>query len=55
MLLMDLDESLKIEKFDLVIDWGFLYFITRPLFTIDYFLKKLLGNYGLAIIAVQFV
>ena len=45
-------ESLKIDKFDLVIDWGFLYFITKPLFFgIDYFFK-LLGNYGLAIIAI---
>ncbi|MFL2888830.1 MAG: membrane protein insertase YidC [Candidatus Pelagibacter sp.] len=45
-------ENLNIDKFDLVIDWGFLYFITKPLFfAIDYFFK-LLGNYGLAIIAV---
>ena len=45
-------ENLKIDKFDLVIDWGFLYFITKPLFFgIDYFFK-LLGNYGLAIIAI---
>ena len=45
-------KNLKIEKFDLVIDWGFLYFITKPLFFgIDYFFK-LLGNYGLAIIAI---
>ena len=45
-------KELDIEKFDLVIDWGFLYFITKPLFFgIDYFFK-LLGNYGLAIIAI---
>jgi len=45
-------ESLKIDKFDLAIDWGFMYFITKPLFFgIDYFFK-LLGNYGLAIIAI---
>ena len=45
-------ETLNIDKFDLVIDWGFLYFITKPLFFgIDYFFK-LLGNYGLAIIAI---
>ena len=45
-------EELRIDKFDLVIDWGFLYFITKPLFYgIDYFFK-LLGNYGLAIIAI---
>ena len=45
-------EKLKIEKFDLVIDWGVMYFLTKPLFfAIDYFFK-MLGNYGLAIIAV---
>ena len=45
-------ESLKINKFDLTIDWGFMYFITKPLFfALDYFFK-LLGNYGLAIIAI---
>ena len=45
-------ENLKINKFDLTIDWGFMYFITKPLFfALDYFFK-LLGNYGLAIIAI---
>ena len=45
-------ENLKIDKFDLAIDWGFMYFITKPLFFgIDYFFR-LLGNYGLAIIAI---
>jgi len=43
-------ENLKIDKFDLVIDWGMLYFLTRPMFfAIDYFFK-LCGNYGVAII-----
>ena len=41
-------KSLDIDKFDLVIDWGFLYFITKPLFFgIDYFFK-LLGNLRLS-------
>jgi len=45
-------ENLNINRFDLAIDWGFMYFITKPLFfVLDYFFK-LLGNYGLAIIAV---
>ncbi len=36
----------------MVIDWGYLYFLTRPMwFALDYFFN-LLGNYGLAIIAV---
>ena len=45
-------ESLNIDKFDLVIDFGVLYFLTKPMwFALDYFFN-LLGNYGLAIIAV---
>ena len=45
-------ENLNIEKLDLVIDWGYLYFLTKPMwFALDYFFK-ILGNYGLAIIAV---
>jgi len=45
-------QNLNINKFDLAIDWGVMYFLTKPLFfVIDYFFK-LLGNYGLAIIAV---
>ena len=45
-------ESLNIDKFDLVIDWGVLYFLTKPLFfAIDYFFK-LVGNYGVAIILI---
>jgi len=48
----DYAKNLNIEKFDLSIDWGVMYFLTKPLFfAIDYFFK-LLGNYGLAIIAV---
>ena len=48
----DYAKSLNVNKFDLAIDWGVMYFLTKPLFfAIDYFFK-LLGNYGLAIIAV---
>ena len=46
-------ENLKIDKFDLVIDWGVMYFLTKPLFfAIDYFFK-LCGNYGVAIILIH--
>ncbi|MEM8811938.1 MAG: membrane protein insertase YidC [Pseudomonadota bacterium] len=41
-----------IDRFELMIDWGWFYFITKPLFyTID-FLYGILGNFGLAILAV---
>ena len=46
------EKNLNIEKLDLVIDWGILYMLTRPMwFALDYF-YKLLGNYGFSIIAV---
>jgi YidC/Oxa1 family membrane protein insertase len=41
-----------IEKFELLIDWGWFYFLTKPLFfAIDYF-YKLVGNFGIAILIV---
>ena len=46
------EKNLSIKNFDLIIDWGWFYFITKPLFkVIDYF-YKLLGNFGLAILLV---
>ena len=42
----------KIEKLDLIIDWGWFYFFTKPLFfAADYFFK-LSGNFGVAIIII---
>ncbi|WP_163265962.1 membrane protein insertase YidC [Chelativorans alearense] len=40
-----------IRQFELLIDWGWFYFITKPMFyLIDWFFK-LLGNFGLSILA----
>ncbi len=45
-------ESLNVNKFDLAIDWGWFYFIVKPLFfVIDYFFK-LTGNFGIAIVLI---
>ena len=47
-------ENLNISKYDLAIDWGWFYFIVKPLFfAIDYFFK-ISGNFGIAIIAITF-
>lgn len=43
-------EKMGIEKFDLSIDWGWLYFITKPLFFVIEYFFKLTGNFGVAII-----
>jgi len=45
-------ENLNISKYDLAIDWGWFYFLVKPLFfVIDYFFK-LTGNFGIAIILI---
>jgi YidC/Oxa1 family membrane protein insertase len=45
-------EKYAIPKFDLLIDWGWFYFLTKPMFyTLDFF-YKLVGNFGLAILIV---
>jgi YidC/Oxa1 family membrane protein insertase len=44
--------ALGLNHFDLLIDWGWFYFITKPMFlAIDYF-YHLLGNFGLGILIV---
>src|SRR5262245_19265082 len=44
-------EKLGARQFALLIDWGWFYFITKPLFKLLHWLSQLLGNYGLAILA----
>jgi YidC/Oxa1 family membrane protein insertase len=44
--------ALGLNHFDLLIDWGWFYFITKPMFlAIDYFFH-LVGNFGIAILIV---
>ena len=40
----------SINKFDLVIDWGWFYFFTKPLFFVIDYLFKISGNFGTAIV-----
>jgi YidC/Oxa1 family membrane protein insertase len=37
------------------IDWGWFYFLTKPIFAVLHWLNALIGNMGLAIIALTFV
>ena len=46
------DKALKLDRFDRIIDWGWFYFITKPLFTLIDYLYRLVGNFGLAILIV---
>jgi YidC/Oxa1 family membrane protein insertase len=43
-----------IPKFDLLIDWGWFYFLTKPMFFALDFFYKLVGNFGVAILIVTF-
>lgn len=44
-----------ISLFDRTIDWGWLYFLTKPMFHVLDFFFGLLGNFGLAILALTVV
>ncbi len=48
----DYDRQLKLNRFDLLIDWGWFYFITKPLFIVMDYFYRLVGNFGLAILIV---
>ena len=45
-------ESLNISKYDLAIDWGWFYFIVKPLFFAIQYFFELTGNFGIAIILI---
>lgn len=44
--------DLKFTHFDLAVDFGWFYFLTKPLFYFLDFLHKLLGNFGMAILVM---
>ena len=45
-------EKENIEKLDLIIDWGWFYFFTKPLFFAVDYLFKITGNFGIAIVLI---
>jgi YidC/Oxa1 family membrane protein insertase len=47
--------DLKIDRFDLAVDWGWFYFLTKPIFFMLELLAQWLGNFGLAILALTVV
>jgi YidC/Oxa1 family membrane protein insertase len=49
------EKNLGISRFDLAIDFGWFYFLTKPIFyVLDYF-YKLIGNFGLAILLLTVI
>ena len=48
----DYEKQLNLNHFDLLIDWGWFYFITKPLFSLIDYIYRLVGNFGVAILLV---
>ncbi len=44
--------DLGIKNFELMIDWGWFWFITQPMFKLIDFIFKFVGNFGVAILIV---
>ncbi|WP_196259993.1 membrane protein insertase YidC [Pelagibacterium limicola] len=49
------ERAYTIDRFELLIDWGWFHFITKPMFIVIRFLHQILGNFGLAILAVTVI
>jgi YidC/Oxa1 family membrane protein insertase len=49
------EKDQKIAKFDLMIDWGWFYFITKPMFFLMDYIYRLFGNFGIAILLVTVI
>jgi YidC/Oxa1 family membrane protein insertase len=49
------EEELGIQRFDLAVDFGWFYFLTKPLFYLIHYLTGYLGNIGLAILSVTVI
>ena len=46
------NQALHLNHFDLLIDWGWFYFITKPMFLALDFFFHLVGNFGISILIV---
>ena len=49
------EDTLDIRQFGQLIDWGWFYFITRPMFHALDYIYKLIGNFGVAIMIVTVI
>jgi YidC/Oxa1 family membrane protein insertase len=49
------NRELSLNHFDLLIDWGWFYFITKPMFLALDFFYRLVGNFGIAILLVTVI
>ena len=49
------NRELGLNHFDLLIDWGWFYFITKPMFLALDFFYRLVGNFGISILLVTVI
>ncbi len=46
------EKTLGLNRFELLIDWGYFYFVTKPMFVVMDWIFQRVGNFGLAILIV---
>lgn len=51
----DYQKNLHIDRFVDSIDWGWFFFLTKPIFIVLHEMHKIIGNMGLAIIGLTFL
>ncbi|WP_032112777.1 membrane protein insertase YidC [Candidatus Paracaedibacter symbiosus] len=51
-ILDEYEEKIGVSKFDLAIDFGWFYFLTKPVFYLLDYLHKIFGNFGIAILVM---
>ncbi|MDH3229775.1 MAG: membrane protein insertase YidC, partial [Alphaproteobacteria bacterium] len=49
------ETELGIPNFDLAVDFGWFYFLTKPIFYVLHWLHRALGNFGLGILALTMI
>ncbi|MFC4624376.1 membrane protein insertase YidC [Daeguia caeni] len=54
-LISDYETFYGIKQFELLIDWGWFYFITKPMFYLIDWIYKFSGNFGVAILVVTVI
>ena len=54
-LLESYESDLGIDRFSKLVDWGWFFFITKPMFHLMDFLYQLVGNFGVAILLTTIV
>jgi len=54
-IIKEYENTLGIERFNLLIDWGWFYFITKPMFLLIDYIYSIVGNFGVAILVATVV